>query len=137
MVGDERIELPTNCADCGRLTCRGDPPSPQKKSLCQDVLGTFFAVAHPVPTLSIRRQRTGGSRPRHHRRQALRHHRRWGRCPRCRCTHRRTPRARRWRGWRLRSADQSSNSCVQSRSENVDRQHFSYNFFYFFSEKRC
>jgi hypothetical protein len=29
------------------------------------------------------------------------------------------------------------NSCVQSMGENVGRQHFSYNFFYFFSEKRC
>ena len=72
---------------------------------------------HP-PTLSIRRQRTGERPLRHRRRQALRHRRRWDRHRRCRCTHRRTPLARRWRGWRLRSADQSSNSCVKTSVEN-------------------
>jgi len=73
---------------------------------------------HPS-TLSIRRQRTGERRLQHRRRQVLRHRRRWDRRRRCRCTHRRTPLARRWRGWRLRSADQSSNSCVQSSAETM------------------
>ncbi len=88
------------------------------------------ALARPVPTypptLSIRRQRIGSRRLRHRRRQALRHRRRLGRCPpccpRCRCTHRRTPRARRWRNWRLRSAGQSLNSCVKSRLETFRTQ---------------
>lgn len=128
----------TSGADCDRLTRRGEPPlPPKKKSMRQGVLGTHFALAHPAPTLSIRRQRTGERRLRHRRRQALRHRRRWDRRRRCRCTHRKILRARRWRGWRLRSADQSLNSCVNSRLENASRQHFSYDFFYFFSEKRC
>jgi len=115
----------------------GTPPSPQKKSLCQDVLGTFLAVAHPVPTFRKHRRGRCGRRAAGFRSQAPRDHRRWDRCPRCRCTHRRTPRARRWRDRRLRTERQSLNSCVNSRSENASRQHFSYNFFYFFSEKRC
>ena len=95
------------------------PPYPPDKSPPKGRLGTQFALAHPVPTLSIRRQRTGESRLRHRRTPALRHRRRWDRHRRCRCTHRRTPLARRWRGWRLRSADQSSNSCVQSSAETM------------------
>ena len=90
-----------------------------------------WGLARPVPTypptFSIRRQRIGSRRLRHRRRQALRHRRRWDhrprcRCPRFRCTHRRTPRARRWRNWRLRSADQSLNSYVQSRLETFQTQ---------------
>jgi len=72
------------------------------------------------PTLSIRRQHTDERRLRYRRRQALRYRHRWDRRRRCcRCTHRRTPLARWWRGWRLRSADQSSNSCVQSSAKTT------------------
>ena len=89
-----------------------------------------WGLARPVPTspptLSIRRQRIGSRRLRHRRRQALRHRRRLGRCPPCcprfRCTRHRTPRVRRWRNWRLRSADQSLNSYVQSRLETFQTQ---------------
>jgi len=89
-----------------------------------------WGLARPVPTypptFSIRRQRIGSRRLRHRRRQALRHRRRLGRCPLCcprfRCTRHRTPRVRRWRNWRLRSAGQSLNSYVQSRLETFQTQ---------------
>ena len=35
------------------LQMRGTPPTPQKKSLCQEVLGTTFALALSVPTRSV------------------------------------------------------------------------------------
>ena len=95
----------------------GYPPPPPRGGR-----GLAGCVPTYPPTLSIRLQRIGSRRLRHRHRQALRHRHRLGRCPRCcprsRCTRHRTPRARRWRGWRLRSAGQSLNSCVQSSAEN-------------------
>ena len=35
------------------LQCGGTPPTPQKKSLRQDVLGTDLALAPPVPVRSV------------------------------------------------------------------------------------
>jgi len=43
----------TTVAKHGRLTDEGDPPTPQKKSLYQEVLGTTFALALSVPTRSV------------------------------------------------------------------------------------
>ena len=43
----------TTVAKHGRLTMWGDPPTPQKKSLRQDVLGTDLALALPVPVRSV------------------------------------------------------------------------------------
>ena len=104
----------------------GPPYPPEKKSIPRGTWHDLCFSTICANPLSIRRQRIGSRRLRHRRRQALRHRRRLGRCPpccpRCRCTHRRTPRARRWRNWRLRSADQSLNSYVQSRLETFQTQ---------------
>ena len=43
----------TTVAKHDRLTMRGDPATPQKKSLYQEVLGTTFALALSVPTRSV------------------------------------------------------------------------------------
>jgi len=115
----------------------GPPYPPEKKSIPRGTWHDLCFSTICANPLSIRRQRIGSRRLRHRRRQALRHRHRLGRCPRrCprfRCTRHRTPRARRWRGWRLRSAGQSLNSCVQTRAESFGRQHF---FQIFFLQKK-